>query len=601
MKHTITIILCMTVILSSHAGVKYNVRTAPGAGEYATVTAALAACADNALDRDTIDVLGTFTESVNVNKSVVIRGAGWSESILQAFSTAPVVASPPGTKARIFTLNTAGKIVDIVNLTVRYGYASVTGGGILVDKINGGKLVLNKVKVSDNYSETHSGGVAIIGSNVNLVDCYITSNRSKTVGGGGMHIVSNNSGTDSKVTITGSTIANNLTDNASGGGLSIDGNTTFGNTKLLEVNIQNSTIAFNESATTGGGFFAKGTPYTGTPSALTNIKIWINHCTIAYNKVTTKGTTSTGIGFAFADVTTGLPGVDMHNTIITKNDVYVDATTNKNDVNFNKSAVDSVTNCIFGTSFNLTSATTNLYNKTGKFDIVKLDNELKFKGSVVPALPIQSGSIAIDSILTNYVPMSKDQRNYTRDSFSDVGAYEFKKVQSITIDAVKNTLAWNNGNPETTNISVSFLPIDADSTFFKFEAVDPSVLAVNNSTKLITPLMTGQTSISAYSQDKPLLLSNNINITVSNGTTTSVDNAVNTDQIKLQNNPVRDILKLTNSENIKELSIWTLSGLNVYSGIYNYGVNVATLKAGSYIVRIKTKDNEQISQLFIKN
>ncbi len=584
-----------------HAGTTYNVRNSPGVGEYATVTAALAACADNASDRDIIDILGTFTENVNVNKSVVIRGAGWTESIIQAFSAAPVVASPPATKNRTITINT-GKTIDILNLCVRYGYASVTGGGILVDKINGGKLVLNKVKVSENYSETHSGGIAIIGSNVDLIDCYITDNRSKTLGGGGMHILSNNSGSDSKVNITGCTIANNLTDNTSGGGLSIDGNGTSGNQKLLEVNIVNSTIAFNESGVLGGGFFAKGTAYTGTPSANTNVKIWMNHCTIAYNKVTTLDANSLGIGLAFPNVsgTSGIPVFDMHNTIISKNNVYVDETTNKYDVNFNKSAVDSITNCIFGVTYNLTAASTNINNKTGKFDIVKLDTKLKNIGGIVPLLPIQSGSIAIDSIQTNYTPVSKDQRGFTRDSYSDVGAYEFKKVQSITINATNNTLAWNNGNPETTTISVSYSPIDADSTFFKFDVLDPNVLSVTNSTKLITPLMLGQTMVSAYSQDLPSLISNSINITVSNGTATSVDKSFNTEQIKLLFNPVKDILKLTNTDKIKDLSIWTLSGLNLFTGLYNNGINVTSLISGSYIVKIKTKDNEQISQLFIK-
>lgn len=602
MRKQFLLITGIFVLLNLHAGNVFKVRTAPEAGEYATIAAALAASADNAADRDTIDVLGVFTESVNVNISVVIRGHGWDESIIQAFATAPVVGSAPVTKNKGITINTAGKNVDIENLTVRYGYAAATGGGILIDKVNGGKVVLNKVKVSENYSETHSGGIAIIGSNVDVLDCYITNNRSKTVGGGGMHIVSNNAGSDCKVNIYGTTIANNLTDNASGGGLSVDGNTTFGNQKLLEVNIVNSTIAFNESKTLGAGFFARGTPYTGSPAANTNVKIWMNHCTFAYNKVTTIDANTLGVGLAFANVTgtNGIPVFDVHNTIITKNEVYVDETTNKNDINFNKAAVDSVTNSIFGVTFNLTAAATNVNNKTGKFDIVKLSTALKNSGSVVPVLPIQSGSIAIDSIPTNFAAIAMDQRGNVRDSHPDVGAYEFKKVQSVTINAASASLDYNNGSPETTTISVSYLPLDADSTFFKFNVQDPAVLSVDNATRLVTPLMVGQTTVSACSQDIPAVLSNSIDITVTSGTTTSIDTSQSAGEIRLQTNPVRDILKLTNAAEVTQVSIWSLAGMNIYSGEYGNGVDLSNLNAGSYIVKIKTKETH-LSQLFIKN
>lgn len=513
-QYFLTFIALALGIISVHAATTYKVRTSPLAGEYATVTAALEACADNATDRDTIDVLGTFTESINITKSVVIRGAGWNESILQAFSSAPVVASPPTTKGRVISIATAGKNVDIVNLTVRYGFAAVTGGGILVDKINNGKVVLKKLKVSENYSETHSGGVALIGTNVDVIDSYITGNRSKTVGGGGMHIQSNNAGSNSVVNVMGCTIANNLTDNTSGGGLSIDGNTNFGNTKLLEVNIVNSTLAFNESGALGAGFFAKGTPYTGTPSANTNTKIWMNHCTIAYNKVTAFGTNSTGIGFTFADVTVGQPIVDLHNTIITKNYVAVDATTNKNDVNFNRSVLDSVTNCIFGVTFiTLSAVPTYLSNKTGKFDIVKLDTELRNRGSVVPVLPILSGSIAIDSIQTNYAPLAKDQRGNLRTAKSDVGAFEFYENETSGIK------------------ELNYL----------------------------------------------------------------------TSKFRVVQNPVKNSVILSNSDQIKRVTIRNLNGMTIYDGEYGTGINVMSLQRGVYIAQIQSITNERISQLFIKN
>lgn len=423
----ITFIAFALGIFSANAVVTYKVRNNPQAGEYASIKEALINCVTTTslTERDTIDVLGVFTDSVRINKSVVIKGHGWDETILQRYSTKQT-ETPTNDMKSVVIINSAAS-VHLMDLQVRYGNSYIQGGGIRVDANVGGKVLLERLKVSDNFSSQHSGGVAIIGSNAEVRNCYITQNRSAAVGGGGMQIVSNNSGEDCKVFVSGCTIANNITTTGTGGGLSIDGNGTYGNQKKLEVYIENSTIAFNESATTGGGMFAKGVAYTGTPAENTNTKIWMNHCTIAYNKVTTLGSGTTAVGLSLANVTgtAGIPVLDIHNTIITKNDVYVDATTNKNDVNFNKSALDSVTNCIFGVTYNLTSAGTNLSNKTGKFDIVKLDTELKNKGSIVPVLPILAGSIAIDSIQTNYAPLSKDQRGFLRTGKSDVGAFEF--------------------------------------------------------------------------------------------------------------------------------------------------------------------------------
>ena len=326
-----------------------NVRVLPEDGEYASITAALAVCNDNPSDRDTINVVGIFTGKVTINKSVVIIGEGWAESILQAFENAPVVGTPPTTKSNVVVVS-PGKTVDLINLSIRHGYTpnTVPGGGINITNNNGGKVTLNKVKVYNNYSEGASGGIAIIGSSVDIIDSYIIGNRSTTLGGGGIHITSNNSGSDSRIFIKGSTIAENVTANVSGGGVSIDGNGTSGNQKKIDLIFENSTIAFNRSGGTGAGFHAKGVPFTGSPSATTNVRLSFNHCTIAYNSVDVLGASTLAVGLGFANVTNGYPLLDMHNTIVTMNSIKIDETTNKNDINFNRSAPDSITNCKIG-------------------------------------------------------------------------------------------------------------------------------------------------------------------------------------------------------------------------------------------------------------
>ena len=515
MKHYYIILIALAFgLLSANAAVTYKVRNNPQAGEFASIKEALVNCVTTSslAERDTIDVLGVFTDSVRINKSVVIKGHGWNETILQRYTTKQT-ETPTNDMKSVVIIN-SGASAHLMNLQVRYGNSYIQGGGIRVDANVGGKVLLDRLKVTDNFSSQHSGGVAIIGSNVEVKNCYITQNRSAAVGGGGMQIVSNNSGEDCKVFVTGCTIANNITTNGTGGGLSIDGNGTYGNQKKLEVYIENSTIAFNESATTGGGVFAKGVAYAGTIAENTNTKIWMNHCTIAYNKVTTLGSGTTAVGLSLANVsgTAGIPALDIHNTIITKNEVYVDATTNKNDVNFNKSALDSVTNCIFGVTFNLTTAGTNLLNKTGKFDIVKLDTELRNEGGLVPVLPILAGSTAIDSIQTNYAPLLKDQRGFLRNNKSDVGAYEFS-------------------------------------------ASNPSGIQELNHHK---------------------------------------------SRFKLVQNPVKNIIQFTNSDEISRVIIRNLNGITIYDGEYGAGVNASYLKTGVYIVQINSITYEKTSQLFIK-
>lgn len=516
MKQYFTIFIALIIGVSTlSAAVTYKVRSNPQAGEYASIKEALINCATtNVLsERDTIDVLGVFTDSVRINKSVVIKGHGWDQTILQSYETKQTTA-PSNDKKSVVIIN-SGASVHMMNLQVRHGNSYIQGGGIRVETNVGGKVVLEKLKVSDNFSSQHSGGIAIIGSNVEVKDCFITGNRSSTVGGGGMQIVANNSGEDSKVYVTGCTIANNTTAAATGGGLAVDGNGTFGNQKKLEVYIVNTTIAFNESATTAGGFFGKGVAYVGTPSANSNTKIWLNHCTIAFNSVTTLSSNTLGVGMSFANVsgTVGIPVFDMHNSIITKNNVAVDETTNKNDVNFNKAALDSVTNSILGVTFNLVSAPTNLFNKTGKFDIVKLDTELRNKGGLVPVLPILSGSIAIDSIQTNYAPVQFDQRGALRTGVSDIGAFEFYENETSDVQDVN------------------------------------------------------------YLSSK----------------------------FRLVQNPVRDVVVVSNPDEIKRVTIRNLNGTVLYDGEYGTGVNVSALNTGVYILQVQTVSNDSAGRLFVKS
>jgi hypothetical protein len=132
---------------------------APGAATGRTLTVCFSGCdhttiqaaADVAADGDTVQIRSSVphTEAgITINRDLTVEGLGMDRTTVQAAS------SPPGPD-RVFHL-TAGTVVTIRNMTVRYGSAlGSSGGGIYND---GGTLSLDHVRLTRNQA-AHGGGL----------------------------------------------------------------------------------------------------------------------------------------------------------------------------------------------------------------------------------------------------------------------------------------------------------------------------------------------------------------------------------------------------------------------------------------------------------
>ncbi len=121
-------------------------------------------------------------------------------------------------------------VVDIKNSTVFSNSAGVGGGIYYKD----GELLLNNTVISGNVANTMGGGIYSI-MPLSIEDSDITGNLAQT--GGGIYV-------DGTIfTVTASTIQNNQANEAAGIGLY---NSSF-------LNMQNSTVSYNNAITEGGG------------------------------------------------------------------------------------------------------------------------------------------------------------------------------------------------------------------------------------------------------------------------------------------------------------------------------------------------------------
>ncbi|MEM7316903.1 MAG: choice-of-anchor Q domain-containing protein, partial [Planctomycetota bacterium] len=169
------------------------------------------------------------------------------------------------TSDNVRVLSITGGTVNLNDLTITGGFTTSDGGGILVG--SGATLNLSDSTVTGNATGGNGdgGGIANYGT-TNIADSTISANKGRYGGG-----VINS--TADIMTITGSTIANNVATN-DGGGVS-----NFGDTTLTNV-----TISGNSSDKDGGGV------YNGAGDTIT-----INNTTVFENHADADGN-STGTG-----------------------------------------------------------------------------------------------------------------------------------------------------------------------------------------------------------------------------------------------------------------------------------------------------------------
>jgi hypothetical protein len=399
---------------------------------FKTINYALTKCA---LTGDTIDVLGVILTAdslgtvntpiaINNGKGVTIIGHGTENTFIQPAST------KGESNNRVFTFADADKIV-IKDLTIRWGnvvsLSNQTGANINSWQT---EFELDNVVVTGGTAKT-GGGIHIQGTNNKFVvirNSVISDNTAELYGGG---ISTGGTGSQgSKLEIHKSLIAyNKLTSTASarGGGLYFDSYQS----QPCEYAVYNSTIAFNETPTANAAF---GSSFNTT--APVRVTMWNN--TIAYNEAhaQTDITNVTGAGAYFPAKTPNFTFDLLNNLFMENIGKAWGKTPDFYDVNLNGPTLERVSYNIFTNNMpdyyihkpynsqpDSDPGKTNIYNGN---TLVKLATELANNGGPTQTLAIATGSSAINAGQFNPLPfMSTDQRGFSRDLSTDIGAFEF--------------------------------------------------------------------------------------------------------------------------------------------------------------------------------
>lgn len=228
------------VILSTLCGIGLlGAFAASAATHAATHTVCVSGCdfdsiqaaVDFAAPDDELALAGeTFTETVTVDKDLVIRGAGAESTIIQA------AGSLAASTSRVITI-TGGVSATISGVTIRFGEADEmaedNGGGIL----NNGSLLLQSSAVLSSTAGRGGGVYVDANALLDVNESEIRGNTS-TSAGGGIYVSDGAS-----LSVNSSSIMRNES-GTDGGGISMSGNT---------LQIIDSQVSYNEADDDGGG------------------------------------------------------------------------------------------------------------------------------------------------------------------------------------------------------------------------------------------------------------------------------------------------------------------------------------------------------------
>ena len=334
MKHKITLLLVavFTTVVSAQtvsiSGTSYN-----------TITEAITAASNG----DIIDITGVHTESIDVSKSITLRGTNPSTDIIQA--SAEALTDGQGSNViNIIRADDADVLtVSVENLGIRHGNASSNqnGGGINVDKVTG-LLTLNNLIIEDNFTSKNGGGISIAGSNVNVINCTIRNNSSSIDGGGIIATPNNGEDINNTVNIKQSLVNSNIGRN--GGGVYINGNIQYGDQYTIDFNIENSTISNNDTTSGAGGagggaIWCKVAQLVGGAAGLGNINLKLVHATL-YNNLHASAVKN---GLRFTGPSGVTTNFSMYNSIV----VTADDASQK-VINFANAKLTNMVNSILG-------------------------------------------------------------------------------------------------------------------------------------------------------------------------------------------------------------------------------------------------------------
>ena len=419
-----------------------------GTGNYPTITSAMY----DATPGDTIDILGTFTETLLITKplksNIVFKGHGQDKTIMQQTTVKPEAVSGMLPVIRIGN----GLDITFADMTIRYGGSPDFGGGIFVSSNTGGKVKIIRCAITNNIAGVLGGGIASLGSNIEVVDCSVTNNIALT-GGGGIFTAASNAGENSTTLVDRCLIAYNKAA-AFGAGVYADGNDQWGNEKTLQTIVRNTTVAFNEITNSNdgltSGIFLKAAPFVngGNSQSYSNHRCRIINSTIAYNKSGGGGQScGSGIGASSGGSDATKTRFSIYNSVVALNQDNKGVANTFADIHFSNLVTDTTAYCLFGTEHDIAKAFVNI--QTGAhidYDKLKLSTHLEDKGGYNLVLPLSENSLAIGYIPANIhdtypnLPVAKvDQRGVGREGNIDCGAFQSGYSNPPTSTGVLNT------------------------------------------------------------------------------------------------------------------------------------------------------------------
>ena len=471
MKHKITLLLVavFTTVVSAQtvsiSGTSYN-----------TITEAITAASNG----DIIDITGVHTESIDVSKSITLRGTNPSTDIIQA--SAEALTDGQGSNViNIIRADDADVLtVSVENLGIRNGNASSNqnGGGINVDKVTG-LLTLNNLIIEDNFTSKNGGGISIAGSNVNVINCTIRNNSSSLDGGGIIATPNNGAAINNTVNIKQSLVNSNIGRN--GGGVFINGNNQYGDQYTIDFNIENSTISNNDTTSGAGGagggaIWCKVAQLVGGAAGLGNINLKLVHATL-YNNLHASAVKN---GLRFTGPSGVTTNFSMYNSIV----VTADDASQK-VINFANAKLTNMVNSILG---GLEAAASSLAiiddaaknNQKGRTaSQAGILGTLSDEGGKTQVLAIAENSNSDDhcTAATGITLPTVDQIGATREGTPDAGAYEFGGILSLHNVNLFNQLSIY-PNPANNTISVS--GIDGIEKITIFSLIGKKEIEVSN-------------------------------------------------------------------------------------------------------------------------
>lgn len=469
LAHLCGVLCVLCVFVWGAKAATFTVTTTSDAGAGSLRQAILDAEGSSGADTINVAVTGTVNLASSlptITQSLTINGGSQSNF---------VVSGQGILNLRPFTVNAGGAVaVNINNLTVTNGNASLSGGGIYVR--GGATLTLTSVTVTNNQilggnSGFGGAGIAAANSTLNVVNSEVTDNTAPRGSGGGIR------SDDSALTITNSIIRSNLTlttnspDGGYGGGifvlrgtLTMTGSTVQGNNpqsfgvgieggglylRDVTARIENSSVFSNASSANGNPALGGGLSVGGGTLRASNLSVYSNSARsgggglyLSSGDVTLRNTTiaqnnsvstaaSRGGGIYSQDGGAGQPVVRLANTIIAGNSTVSSA--NGSDFYAQDTAVTLLTYNIVQNGIVGSGNTTGGAGTIGQVDPV-------FSGAngcgqvctiaIAASSPARDAGTNGEALDTNGLPLTTDARGAGFPRLSgttvDLGAFEYQ-------------------------------------------------------------------------------------------------------------------------------------------------------------------------------